>query len=1091
MNGFAKVNGHALSKLGVGKIIDVDDGLATISWFDSPVTENFIESIELEYLKPVLLERQTRVYWLDLKENTWRVGRVLDADDSRALIRFANFVDIALNLVEVEVRWDRAIEEPSAFLSAQINESPQFSEARAAFKGSMIRQRAACTGMSALISSIIDLEQHQYEVVKRVLQDPIQRYLLADEVGLGKTIEAGVLIRQFVLDDPRGHNILVICPRTLVVQWRRELRKRFLLEHFIDDSVNVLAMDAEPNELLEAITKAQMLVIDEAHHLSQDPSLYSKLREAVISVPRLLLLSATPVLHNERGFLEMLHLLDPRVYKLEDEDSFRERIQNRQILAECVAGLLPENLFMIEEFIDLLETRFPKDSLLKQHTKNLSEIVLDLPDKSDPDYCEALRVLRAHLTETYRLDRRILRNRRRDLPFLTPVRDGLVRVEYSSSAETDLIQAIENWRNSIEVFMYSSSDEVTDSKAKFLSEIMEAYFSDAGLITRLVQARIEDTSVHQEDDSELTALRGIIDAADKLIHENQRLNTLVSLVEVILSENKKVVIFCSSADMANSIRAALESELKSPVDRHTQHQDLDDDDFTQAWELFLTEESHNVLICDALSEEGLNLQGGSKVIIHYDLPLDPNRIEQRIGRVDRYGSGDAIKSYAFSCKDDPYINVWLNYLENGLKLFSRSVASLQYVVDEQINNLRKTVFTDGIDAFNWLQEQTSGSDGVAEKELKRIDEQDALDSLTIDDESELFEALTDVDSDWCSISNALQEWVVEILNTGVESLKTPGNNVQFGFDCFRLAFSYKHHGRESLIPLKKILIDLLQILDVDAPGANSKLLKTVWYTCRRTTAIGESSPEEGVRLVRWGDEFVDSIDALTDLDDRGRVAAVWRQNSNYKPHTNCPADLYLRFDFIVEADVESVLNGFENFSKSELHPALSRRGDMVFPPFYKRVWLDEQMSIVDNHELIMMLEAPYQKVANETGYKDWNLNSERWQLLRAKNLSVMEVWNEWVAEARVAAQAILIDETDLIQTCELAVRKAAINDQIMFSQLESRLEYSEGGASDNLMSIIQTERKIAEALHKSVQSPKITLSTVTALFISSEPFTEI
>lgn len=66
--------------------------------------------------------------------------------------------------------------------------------------------------MSGLISSIIDLEKHQYEVVRRVLQDPVQRDLLADEVGLGKTIEAGELMRQYVLDDPDSHRILILAP---------------------------------------------------------------------------------------------------------------------------------------------------------------------------------------------------------------------------------------------------------------------------------------------------------------------------------------------------------------------------------------------------------------------------------------------------------------------------------------------------------------------------------------------------------------------------------------------------------------------------------------------------------------------------------------------------------------------------------------------------------------------------------------------------------------------------------------------------------------------------------------------------------------
>jgi ATP-dependent helicase HepA len=65
----------------------------------------------------------------------------------------------------------------------------------------------------------------------------------------------------------------------------------------------------------------------------------------------------------------------------------------------------------------------------------------------------------------------------------------------------------------------------------------------------------------------------------------------------------------------------------------------------QPWERFLSDPSHRVLVCDAMAEEGLNLQGGEKIVIHFDLPLSPNRIEQRLGRADRYGSGDPIPSF--------------------------------------------------------------------------------------------------------------------------------------------------------------------------------------------------------------------------------------------------------------------------------------------------------------------------------------------------------------------------------------------------------------------------------------------------------------
>ena len=299
---FVRAKRHACAGWGTGKIIEVGDAEASVSWFDSPITEPRVEYIPREHLEPLVLKPQTRVYWLDRSADAWRVGRILDADTAMAQVRFANGDDRILPTEALQVRWDRPVADPCAFLAERITESPAFAEARSRFARTMIRQRGACGGMSGLISSVIALEPHQVEVVRRVLRDPVQRYLLADEVGLGKTIEAGVLIRQYVLDDPGGHRILILAPPALVVQWQRELRARFLLGYALEDSIQVLSIDAGPEQLLEQVRWAGMLVIDEAHHLSDNPVLYRTLREAITTTPRLLLLSATPVLHNERGF---------------------------------------------------------------------------------------------------------------------------------------------------------------------------------------------------------------------------------------------------------------------------------------------------------------------------------------------------------------------------------------------------------------------------------------------------------------------------------------------------------------------------------------------------------------------------------------------------------------------------------------------------------------------------------------------------------------------------------------------------------------------------------------------------------------------
>src|SRR5262249_54030751 len=157
----------------------------------------------------------------------------------------------------------------------------------------------------------------------RVLQDPAQRYLLADEVGLGKTIEAGIIIRQFVLDDPNGHQILVVVPPHLVDQWVAELSRRFALDCPSGRTVRVVSFDQVDAALAAGLPR--MLVIDEAHQLAALVSApagsagrlrFRRVCEAAVRAERLLLLSATPSLHNDAGFQAMLHLLDPAVYPL-------------------------------------------------------------------------------------------------------------------------------------------------------------------------------------------------------------------------------------------------------------------------------------------------------------------------------------------------------------------------------------------------------------------------------------------------------------------------------------------------------------------------------------------------------------------------------------------------------------------------------------------------------------------------------------------------------------------------------------------------------------------------------------------------------
>lgn len=425
-------------------------------------------------------------------------------------------------------------------------------------------------GMSALASSSVELEAHQIEVVRRILQDPVQRYLLADEVGLGKTIEAGILISQCILDAGDHALVLVIVPEALVSQWRSELESKFFLGGFLDKTIHVLGFK-ERNRIQPLLGKAAMLVIDEAHHLTghrpanHPGGLYDDIAAAAPKIERVLLLSATPALQNERGFLEMLHLLDHDTYKLADEEGFRLRAENRQALAGIVAGLTPENVLYLDHPLDCLVEMFPDDTLLQEQSRALRAISDKMPAEDDPALIEAVGRVRAHLSESYRLHRRILRHRRRSVAGLTPDRSGLMVVSYASPEVHRLIEALEDWRiTEASAVFGAESDSVRKDRVRVfsgvLNQILEYAHESRGAVELLRQG------AHVTSEPDLFEL--LLSRLESGGYFEARCAALVEKLRALLAPRQRFVIFCSDRSTADALALVLAHQLKVVVDRH-------------------------------------------------------------------------------------------------------------------------------------------------------------------------------------------------------------------------------------------------------------------------------------------------------------------------------------------------------------------------------------------------------------------------------------------------------------------------------------------------------------------------------------------
>ena len=188
--------------LGIGKLISGDHCLAQVRLFHS-IARQEVRGYPPAALKRIQLQQETRVY-VDTGQG-WRIGRVVDQygqlDDGGYdyLVQFPNRQFQRCSERELEVRCLWPHPDPTEVLAKGGMETQFWHDRRQQLLDVLIRQRAASRGMSGLLSSRIELVRHQVEVVRRVLEDPLQRYLLADEVGLGKTIEAGCILRQTLL----------------------------------------------------------------------------------------------------------------------------------------------------------------------------------------------------------------------------------------------------------------------------------------------------------------------------------------------------------------------------------------------------------------------------------------------------------------------------------------------------------------------------------------------------------------------------------------------------------------------------------------------------------------------------------------------------------------------------------------------------------------------------------------------------------------------------------------------------------------------------------------------------------------------------
>lgn len=1106
---FAQSNAN---EFGVGKLVDVQGHSTTIEYFVSPATTERIHCrVPTDSVRRVRLDPETRVYFEDQESLRWQVGRVLhfQKGDGRYLVRFPNDERRLIDETELSTRWSKPIDDPTDHLALQLNETPFWHDGRSAFLHNVYSQRNACGGMPGLLSSAIDLVEHQISVVRRVLQDPFQRYLLADEVGLGKTIEAGVLIRQHVLDEPQTHCVLVIVPNALIRQWKEELTFRFHLEDQLGETINVVG-HRDAAAINRFGSETTLFVIDEAHHLSawaysEDPVLSELYRsvDKIAAEPgrRILLLSATPILHNEQAFLAMLHLIDPVLYSLDDLEAFRQRVRHRQEVAEAMVSLAEdESNFFLGQTLEMLGEFFPVGDRFHDLARPLAELIEKDAAEDDPERQRLIRALRTHVSETWRLHRRLLRSRRGEhTEFLLPGRKGLEVVKWQSPERSILEDVLAEWR--LMAAEAPGDRIVADAKWRELARVLtESAMCDPAALAALIDHRLGKRTGNLDElalfDSERCCLEdtpyfdGEREILVRLQQVARRCNweARLSVIEESIrarvndaapSQPVAIVIFCNFPTTADRLYLSLQQVLgPQRVLRHSPD--------NAQWTRFIRSSESLILVCDRRAEEGLNLQNRESIIIHFDLPLSPNRIEQRMGRLDRFGAGRPVQSIALVAEASDIEQVWTRCLDEALGVFRRSIASLQYLIDAEFQQVWANYLDAGADAIAEATETLGGQEGEIEKEFRRIRAQDELDAMDVakPEDKEFCEKLVNFDLKSSEFRRSVDQWLVDRLHFRCSGENGRGDDVVRYQVCRKDDLRPRRGEKDTLMPYGSFLRRFESALD----GPNEYIRPVVAET-KRITFDRQVAQRREARLGRIGDPLIDATERYLRWDDRGICFAMWR----YRPaaHVEGPAHLFFRFDMAVEADFDPLCSLLDNWPEISLS-ALRRRTDTAFPPIIGQFWLNSDLERVTDSELLKVLGASYcphlSRQCPQNG-KDFHLRNERWK--KVNQIFDITVWRGLCYEARKRAEEILREGSQLPDRIRSLSEKADAASGSRIQQFESRLARLDGDEAASLHHELEFERAFAGALREAIERPALRVDSIGAVFLSNQnPFAD-
>jgi ERCC4-related helicase len=553
----------------------------------------------------------------------------------------------------------------------------------------------------ALVDAQVDLNPHQVEAALFAFQSPLSKgAILADEVGLGKTIEAGILLSQLWAEQKR--KLLIICPANLRKQWSQELRDKFFLDSLILENKNfnefrrVVGNPFDANKVVICsyqfikskadfvqLISWDLVIIDEAHRLrnvykfnaehEKPQSVLAGTIQNCLSGSRKILLTATPLQNTLLELYGLVSIIDEHTFG--DIKSFRTQFlrtadgDNFQDLRDRLKSVCIRNLRrQVQEYIKYTN-RIPL-TIRFEPTPEEHKLYEDVSTYLQQELLFALPVSQRHLMTL--ILRKLLASSSfaiaGTLGSLIKKLEEVVRDQQRKSVSEEISKDYEIFEEQKEEWI---EEEENDEENKLASNEIELIKKE---IDQLTQFKLLAESIKQnaKGNKLMSALKEGFEkmqmgAAQKAIIFTESTRTQNYLYQLLDKEYPgKIVLFNGSNNDEQSNKIYKHwKEVNFGTERITGSPTAD----KRAALVDYFRNEAIIMIATEAAAEGINLQFCS-LLINYDLPWNPQRIEQRIGRCHRYGQKyDVVVVNFLNVKNAADVRVF-QLLDEKFKLFS-------------------------------------------------------------------------------------------------------------------------------------------------------------------------------------------------------------------------------------------------------------------------------------------------------------------------------------------------------------------------------------------------------------------------------------